>query len=148
MQPQSGFTPAEASVVAAFVGASAALLVVLVRDILIERHKERRKRKQELVDRKLAEIYSPLWVALGGTEGHLGNVLDDEELRARIGGNFHLLSPELQDILGRSLLIGSFKAGKLQMNHLDMQRVLELTPSFVQVLKTDLEKLQGEFSNA
>ncbi len=147
VQTQTGITPAEASLIAAFVGAFAALLVVIVRDVLIEGRKERHRRKRELVGRKLTEIYSPLWVAFGGKDGQLGNILIDKEFRTRIGAHFHLLSPELQDILGRSLLIGRRKGDRLEMNTHDMQRVLELTPAFVRILQADLEQLQREFSN-
>jgi hypothetical protein len=68
-------TAAQASLVAAIVGAVSALAVVLVRDLVIERNKEHRQRKRAVVKQKLTEIYSPLWIAFGGDDGQLGNVV-------------------------------------------------------------------------
>jgi len=138
-------TAAQASLVAAIVGAVSALIVVLVRDLVIERNKEYRQRKRALVEQKLTEIYSPLWIAFGGDDGQLGNVIGDKKMRDQISARFHLLSPELQDLLSRSLLVGRFEKGEFFVTTSQMDRLLDMSPAFKQALKKDLERLQKEF---
>ena len=138
-------TAAQASLVAAIVGAVSALVVVLVKDLIIERNKEIRERRRELVEKKFTEIYSPLWIAFGGDEGQLGNIVGNKNLRDQISARFHLLSPELQDILSRSLLVGHFEKGEYLVTTSQMDRLLQMTPAFKQVLQKDLERLQKEF---
>jgi hypothetical protein len=138
-------TAAQASLIAAIVGAVSALVVVVVRDLIIERHKEYRERKRALVEKKLTEIYSPLWIAFGGDDGQLGNVLGDKKMRDQISARFHLLSPELQDLLSRSLLVGRFEKGEFSVTTSQMDRLLQTSPAFKQALKKDLERLQKEF---
>jgi hypothetical protein len=140
-------TAAQASLVAAIVGAVSALAVVLVRDLVIERNKEYRQRKRAVVEQKLTEIYSPLWIAFGGDDGQLGNVIGDKKMRDQISARFHLLSPELQDILSRSLLLGHFEKDEFRATTSQMARLLDMSLSFKQTLRRDLEDLQKEFES-
>jgi hypothetical protein len=141
-------TPAQASLIAAFVGAFTALAVMLVRDLVLERAKERRRLRRELIDRKLTEIYSPLWVGLGGEDGYLGHVLRDQELRRRLSAHFHLLSPELQDIVSRHLLVGRFKDNEFHVTTSDMQHLIEASPAVKQLLKAEIDRLRRDYENA
>jgi hypothetical protein len=85
------------------IGAAAGVLTILVRDLLIERHKERRQERLQLLDRKLSELYAPTWVALGGGKFTLTNLLQNEEVYPKFARNFHLFSPELQRIASEYL---------------------------------------------
>lgn len=138
-------TAAQASLVAAIVGAVSALVVVLVKDLIIERHKENRERRRALIEKKLTEIYSPLWIGFGGDDGQLGNIVSNKNLRDQVGARFYLLSPELQDILSRSLLVGHFEKGEYLVTTSQMDRLLKMTPAFKEALRKDLDKLQKEF---
>ena len=140
-------TAAQASLMAAIVGSVSALVVVLVKDLILERQKEARERRRALVERKLSEIYSPLWVSFGGDDGQLGNIVGDQNMREQISARLHLLSPELQDILSRSLLVGHFENGKHLVTTSQMERLLQMSPGFKQALQTDLKKLQKEFDS-
>jgi hypothetical protein len=145
MMGPNELTVAQASLIAAIVGAVSALVVVVVRDLIIERHKEYRERKRALVEKKLTEIYSPLWIAFGGDDGQLGNVVGDKKMRDQISARFHLLSPELQDLLSRSLLVGRFEKGEFLVTTSQMDRLLQMSSAFKQALQKDLERLQKEF---
>jgi hypothetical protein len=136
----------DATLIAASIGASVSLALWILRDVLLEGRKERRRRRRELVERKLTEIYSPLWVAFGGRDGSLPNILNHREIRTQIGAHFHLLSPELQDILGRVLLLGRFQDGTLSYTVTDGERLIEANPPFVAALEADLKRLQEEFN--
>jgi hypothetical protein len=140
------FTAAEASLLAAIVGAVSALVVVLVKDVIIEGRKERRERRRILIEKKLTEIYSPLWIAFGGDDGQLGNIIGDKDVRDQISARFHLLGPELQDMLSRSLLLGRFERGEHRLTVSEMERLLQMTPAFKQALQKDLGELQKEFA--
>jgi hypothetical protein len=136
---------AQASLIAAIVGAASALVVVIVKDLIIERHKDARDRRRALIEKKLTEIYSPLWIAFGGDEGQLGNIVGDKNIRDQIGARFHLLSREVQDILSRSLLVGHFEKGEYLVTTSQMERLLQMTPAFKEALRKDLDTLQQEF---
>jgi hypothetical protein len=141
----NGLTAAQASLVAAIVGAVSALVVVLVKDLIIERHKDNRERRRALIEKKLTEIYSPLWIAFGGDDGQLGNIIGNKNVLDQISARFHLLSPELQDILSRSLLVGHFEKDVYLLTTSQMERLLQMSPAFKDALRKDLEKLQREF---
>ena len=137
-------TQPQAYLVAALVGAIAAIVVMILRDVIIEDRREQRRRRWALIEKRLSEIYSPLWVTFGGEDGTLNNVLGNEGMRTRIGAHFHLLSAELQDVMARSLMIGRFEAGNFMVGISDMERLIELTPSFKATLLRDIAKLQKE----
>lgn len=145
MLDANDLTAAQASLLAAIVGAVSALVVVLVKDLIIERHKENRERRRALIEKKLTEIYSPLWIAFGGDDGQLGNIIGNKNVLDQISARFHLLSPELQDILSRSLLLGRFEKDEYLLTTSQMKRLLQMSPAFKEALRKDLEELQREF---
>jgi hypothetical protein len=122
-------TAAQASLIAAIVGSVSALVVVLIKDLILERQKEARERRRALIERKLSEIYSPLWVSFGSDDGQLGSIVADRNMRDQISARFHLLSPELHDILSRSLLVGHFENGKYLVTTSQMERLLQMSPA-------------------
>lgn len=134
-----------AAVIGALIASLSALLLYVLRDILLEGRRDRRRRKRELVGAKLREIYSPLWVTLGGEDGALPNILGDKQMRVRVAANFHLLSPELQRLFEKILLIGTLSDNGLTFYPSDGKMLLDLQPVFVKALKCDLQKLQGDF---
>jgi len=145
MLDANDLTAAQASLLAAIVGAVSALVVVLVKDLIIERHKENRERRRALIEKKLTEIYSPLWIAFGGDDGQLGNIIGNKNVLDQISARFHLLSPELQDILSRSLLLGRFEKDEYLLTTSQMKRLLQMSLAFKEALRKDLEELQREF---
>lgn len=134
-----------AAVIGALIASLTALLLYVLRDILLEGRREHRRRKRELVEAKLREIYSPLWVKLGGENGALPNILGDKQMRIRIGANFHLLSPELKSLFGKLLLEGKVGDNGLTYNVSEGRILIELQPVFVKALKCDLQRLQADF---
>lgn len=137
-----------AAVIGALIASITALLLYVFRDILLEGLRQGRRRKRELVEAKLREIYSPMWVRLGGEEGALTNILGDKQMRTRIGANFHLLSPEMKVLFEKLLLLGKVRDDGLYYGTTDGQVLIDLQPIFVTTLKNDLKKLQDEFDNA
>ncbi|HEX5482888.1 MAG TPA: hypothetical protein VFZ08_09720 [Terriglobia bacterium] len=133
------------AVIGAFIAAITALLLYVLRDIVLEGRRQTRRRKQELVEARLREIYSPLWVRLGGEDGALTNILGDSEIRTRIGANFHLLSPEMKSLFEKLLLLGQLTGQGLSYNSTDGNKLISLQPEFVKTLRNDLQKLQKEF---
>jgi hypothetical protein len=147
MQQFQGLT-SWAAVIGAFIASITALLLYVCRDILLEERRQQRRRKRELVEAKLREIYSPLWVRLGGEEGALPNILGHQQMRDRIGANFHLLSPEMKALFEKLLLIGHVTDDGLRYVVSEGHQLIEIQPAFVKTLKHDLQTLQKEFESS
>ena len=136
------------AVIGAFIASLTALLMYLLRDIILEGKRQRRRRKRELVEARLREIYSPLWVSLGGADGALTNILGNPEVRTRVGANFHLLSPAMRALFEKLLLLGKMTDDGLRYNTTDGEKLIQLQPEFVRTLGNDLEGLQKEFESS
>ncbi|HLI34053.1 MAG TPA: hypothetical protein VKW70_03335 [Terriglobia bacterium] len=136
------------AVIGAVIAAITTFLMYFLRDIILEGKRQKRRRKRELVEARLREIYSPLWVRLGGADGALTNILGDREMRTRIGANFHLLSLEMKTLLEEMLLLGKVTDNGLAYNVSDGEMLIKLQPEFVRALKNDLQKLQKEFEGS
>ena len=132
------------TVLAALIGALSALAVVLVKDIILDSLRESRRSRQELLNRRLSQLYSPLWIGFGGEQGVLANVMMNEDARLRLAENYHLLSSELRSIVDEALLLVRRKGDKWEANVTDMERLLELTPEFKRFLKRDFESLRSK----
>lgn len=141
-------TESDASILAALIAATVALVIVIIRDVIIDHRRDQRQRRRDILDRKLSNAYGPLWLALGGEKGHFGNILSDRDAIKRIASNFHLFSPEIQDVITRHILLGNFDGRELQFTLQEQQTLLQITPAFKQKLKSELLQLQQEFLNA
>ena len=138
-------TGSEATIFAAIISSSVAIFVVVARDLILEKVRDNKRRQREIIDRKLSHIYGPLWLAFGGEEGQFGNVLANKEILTVISNNFHLLSPELQDIFSRYILVGNWSSGEFQVIQSERKKILEISPILKNLLKSEITQLQAIF---
>jgi hypothetical protein len=94
------------NVKAAIIGAISALIVTLIKDVIIDEIRRSKESKKALIDRRLAELYSPLWVALGGGANTLVQILSDDLAYQKLTTNFHLLSKDLRELFQEFMKLG------------------------------------------
>ena len=74
-------------IIPALIGAGAAILVFIIKDVVLYELRE----KRDLLDRRLSQLYAPIFVALKGGTGALGNIfLSDEKIFEKFTENMHL----------------------------------------------------------
>jgi len=134
------------NIYAALIAAFVTLLVVFIRDVMLERYRSGIAQRREIIDRKLSQVYGPLWMAFGGEDGQLGNVLSNREMLSTLSLNFHLLSPEIQDILSRYVLSGKWVSGELHTTHAEKKAILEVSPALKRAIRSEIESIQKEFA--
>lgn len=128
--------------VASLVGAVSALLIVLVKDVILDGLRERRRERRQLLDRRLTQLYAPLWVATHGGGQMVTEIIVDREINTKLASNFHLLSPRLQALVTELFsLVDKKGRGKLP----DAERVLQLHREFTTELASEIEKLRAAY---
>jgi hypothetical protein len=133
-------------VVPGLIGALSALLLMIIRDLYIQGKKERRQERRSLLDRKLSELYVPLWIALGAGSNVLGNLLADDKAYERLMRNFHLLSPDLQGIATKYLQLGqgdSIRQRTLTFREIEVG--VKLSKEFSRLLKDEIDVMTKDF---
>jgi hypothetical protein len=129
----------------AIIGAGSAIVVLVIKDIVLYEIRERRSEKRKLLDRRLSQLYAPIFIALKGGEGMLGNIfLADERIFEKFTENMHLLSPELYDIAQQYMKLG--KDVKSETLLLSEQKIaLELSKQFNETFLSEFERLREEY---
>lgn len=131
---------------AAIIGAAAALLVTLIKDVILDQIRRSRESKKTLIDRKLTELYSPLWVALGGGANALTNILSDDFTYAKLTANFHLLSELLRTKIQEFMKLGGGPdVRRPQMGIDDMKRSMELHQEIIPILESEISELRHQY---
>jgi hypothetical protein len=133
------------NVKAAIIGAVSALIVTLIKDVIIDEIRRSKESKKALIDRRLAELYSPLWVALGGGANALVQILYDDLTYEKLTTNFHLLSKELRELIQEFMKLGGGNVRKPEFTREDQAKMIELEKKVIPVLKSDIEGLRKEY---
>lgn len=133
------------NVKAAIIGAVSALIVTVIKDVIIDGRRRSNESKKALVDRRLAELYSPLWVVLGGGANALGNVLSDDFAYAKLTTNFHLLSKQLRKLIEEFMKLGTGDTRHPKLGLDEMKRSIELQEEIVSVLGAEISELRREY---
>jgi hypothetical protein len=133
------------TVKSAIIGALSALIVTLVKDVIIDQIRRSRESRKALIDRRLTELYSPLWVALGGGANSLGQILSDDFVYGKLVTNFHLLSKRLRELIEQFLKLGTgdVRGPRLGLN--EMKTSIELQKEIVSVLASEMRDLRAEY---
>lgn len=132
-------------VLAAIIGATSALIVALVKDIVLDNIRLSRESKKALIDRKLTELYSPIWVALGGGANVLGQILSDDFAYTKLTANFHLLSDPLKARMEEFMTLGRGDVRHPQLNSSEMKRSMELKDEIVGILESEMKQLRDQY---
>jgi len=62
----SSFLANQPQLASALVGALSALVVMFIRDVVVEERNHSKRYRRTLVEQKLSQVYGPLWIAFGG----------------------------------------------------------------------------------
>lgn len=131
---------------AAIIGAVAALTVTLIKDVIVDGIRRSSASKKALLDRKLTELYSPLWVALGGGANALTQMLSDDFAYAKLTANFHLLSKPLKTRIEQFMKLGRGPdVRNPQMNPGEMKTSMDLQEEIVRILESEINELRGQY---
>ncbi len=134
------------NVKAAIIGAVSALLVTFIKDVVLDQIRRSRESKKALIDRKLTELYSPLWVAIGGGANTILQILSDDLAYAKLTANFHLLSEPLKIIIQALMKLGSGPDVRNPRMSADEQtKAIELQKEFVPLLDLEIKKLRSQY---
>ena len=129
----------------AVIGAGSAILVFVIKDIVLYEIREKRALKRKLLDRRLTELYTPIFIALKGGEGMLGNIfLEDERIFEKFTKNMHLLSPELYGIVQRYMKLGrDVRSETLTVS--EQKIAIDLSKQFNETFLSEFERLREEY---
>ena len=130
---------------AAIIGAVAALVVTFIKDVVIDEIRAHRQAKKALIDRRLAELYSPLWVVLGGGGNGLGNILADDFAYSKLTSNFHLLSSELRRPIEEFMKLGTGDIRHPKFSADELKRTSELQTQIVDTLRSEMSALRKKY---
>lgn len=132
-------------VLPALIGAGSAIIVFFVKDIILYELRERRVQKLNLLDRRLSQLYAPIFVALKGGEGMLGNIfVDDDKIFEKFTENMHLLGPELYDLAQQYMTLGRTVRADI-MNVTEQRQAIDLSRRFNEVFLSEFERLREEY---
>ncbi len=133
---------------AAIIGAVSALAVTLIKDVIIDGLRRSKESKKALIDRKLTELYSPLWVALGGGANRLVHILTDDLAYRQLTANFHLLSQELRGLIQEFMKLGSGSDVRHPEFTLDDQKkMIQLQNKLYPLLEGEIDALRNKYLN-
>jgi hypothetical protein len=134
------------NVKAAIIGAISALIVTLIKDVIIDEIRRSKESKKALIDRRLAELYSPLWVALGGGANTLVQILSDDLAYQKLTTNFHLLSKDLRELFQEFMKLGRGNDVRHpEFTVSDQRKMIALHEKIIPVLKSEIEGLRKEY---
>jgi len=104
-------------VIPAVIGAFVAIIVFILKDIILYWYRTNKQRKMDILDRKLAELYGPLFIAMYAGEGMIGNIFSDNATYEKLITNMHLLSPKLFILIKEYLVEFNYKTGQIDMQN-------------------------------
>jgi hypothetical protein len=134
------------NVIAAIIGAVSALLVTLIKDVILDQIRGARESRKALIDRKLTELYSPLWVALGGGANTLTHILSDDLAYSKLTANFHLLSEPLKTKVEEFMKLGRGPDVRSpQMTSEEIRRSLDLHKEIIPILESEMRELRSQY---
>lgn len=131
--------------ISAIIGACVAILSILMKDIILYELRERRKEKKALINRKLTQLYSPLYMVCITREGSISNLLTDDAIYKKLMLNMHLLSPKLQQLFNNynSLCTGGIR--KPEFSAENSKKAIEISNDFSSVLKKEMDELRMHY---
>lgn len=133
------------TVLAAGIGAVSAVVTILVKDLFIDWQKEKRQHRLSIIDRRLSELYAPLWIVSGTSEDALRRVFADDAAYKGLMKNYHLLSCELQGIISEFMKLGRGDPRYRTLNALEEEQAIKLSRKFVLTLTKEMDELRSTY---
>lgn len=147
LETLSAFLDTETGIIVlpAAIGASIAILTILIKDIFLHEIRRRRMDKRALVDRKLTQLYGPLYMVCVTGKSTISSVLMDDAIYEKLISNLHLLSPELQKLLNEFGDLGTGDFRNPQFSPERMKKALEISNQFTNRLDKEMSALREAY---
>lgn len=133
-------------IIPALIGAITAILVIFIKDILLHEIREHRKRKNDLLDRKLSELYGPLYMIAVTGQNTITTILSDDKVFEKLISNLHLLSPNLQKLLNEYNALGKGDYRNPQFVPQNGKKALEISEQFTKQLEKEMSILRKSYT--
>jgi len=133
-------------IIPAAIGAIGAILTLVIKDILLVEIRERREKRQQLLDRQLSQLYGPIHIAMHAGEGMISNIFQDDDTFNKFVTNLHLLSPDLRSIAEEYIRLS--EGGDVRrpnIKHSDMKKAIELSKQFCEILGKEITNLRDQY---
>lgn len=133
-------------ITSAIIATVTALSVTLLKDVVVEGFRRRRQAQLQLLDRKLKDLYSPLFVTLGGGEYPISYIFSNDYSYAKLTENYHLLSSDLRSIMEECLTLTTGPNPRdFQLRGSCQQKYFELSKEFARILKSEIDELREQY---
>jgi len=131
----------------AIIGAVSAIIIMIIKDLIFYNIRERKKNRLELLDRRLTNIYSPLYLVCVSANNMITTFVKDDVIYEKLNSNMHLLSPELSNLLNEhfKLCHGDFR--NPQMDIQEQRKAIDISDKFIKQVKKETELLRAEYLN-
>ena len=129
-------------VVPAVIGALTAIITMVIKDIILYEIRERKKERKALVDRKLSQLYGPLYMVCVTGQSTISTFLMDDSIYEKLICNLHLLSPELQKLLNYHNSLGGGNFRNPQFSPENMKKSIETSEQFSKRLEQEMSTLR------
>ncbi|HHC7350036.1 hypothetical protein P3467_24445 [Vibrio parahaemolyticus] len=129
------------AIVLAVIASITAVVIFVLKDYLYQSAKDKKAEEKALLDKKMEQVYSPLYVYCVAGQRTLGTAIADPEILKRLIENYHLLSYELQTLFDSylSLTRGDFSSTTVPVNR--GTESIDITTQFTEQLRKEMEKL-------
>ena len=139
-------TEAGKVIIPAIIGAVTAIIAILIKDIVLHELRERKRRKNELLDRKLSEVYGPLYMITVTGQNTISSILADDKVFEKLISNLHLLSPELQKLLNDYNALGKGDYRNPQFVPAKAKEAIEISNQFATQLEKEMNLLRKSYN--
>jgi|HubBroStandDraft_2_1064218.scaffolds.fasta_scaffold06570_5 hypothetical protein len=122
------------NILAALIGAAAALATIVLRDVVIAPRREKSASRKKVQEIRLEKIYSPLMAWMGqkdpGNAMTISVIRNDEILRRDVQAYLHLLSGSLRDMAIEVMTMGEWNGSEQIVTMEERRRLLTLSSAF------------------
>ncbi len=138
-------TEAGKVIIPALIGAFTAIIVIFIKDIVLHELRESKKRKNELLDRKLSQVYGPLYMIAVTGQNTITSILSDDKVFEKLISNLHLLSPNLQKLLNDYNALSSGDYRNPQFIPAKGLKAIEISKQFATQLEKEMTILRKAY---
>lgn len=128
--------------ISAMIGAFVAIFSILIKDFILYEFRERRKEKKALIDRKLTQLYGPIYMVCVTGESSISRLLSNDDIYNKLIPNMHLLSPKLQHLFNKYNRLGTGDFRCPQFKKENKVEAAEISKEFASILEKEMYELR------
>lgn len=148
LEELSTFSTTEAGkvIIPALIGAITAIIIIVIKDIILYELREHKRRKNELLDRKLSQVYGPLYMITVTGQNTISSILSDDKVFDKLISHLHLLSPKLQKLLNDYNALGNGDYRNPQFVPAKGKKAIKISEQFSKQLEEEMTILRKSYS--